>query len=229
MCGRYNFTADPEELADWFELQELVAVPPRYNIAPSQLVAVVGPKPKIGANGLVPMRWGFVPRWANDLNDGPKPINAKSETIATNPAFRDSFRLRRCLIPATGFYEWEKVGRAKFPHHITGSEKLLGFAGIWDAWKSPTDGSLLFTAAIITTTANDRTRFLHERMPVILPREDYAKWLDNETPLDELQSMCQPYPSDRTNIVRVGNRLNKATNEGPECLEPPHDLFGNPD
>jgi len=218
MCGRFNLSENPRTIARHFGLADVPDLRPRYNVAPSQPVAVVGLKPGGVARGLVLMRWGLVPRWAGS-DDGPKPINARAETVLDRPTFRDSFRQRRCLIPASGFYEWRKAGGRKQPYHVRRRDGLpLAFAGLWDRWDGP--NGPLFTCCIITTAANDLVKPLHDRMPAILGPEDFARWLDPVARPDQLLPLLRPCSSDVLEAVPVGTAVNSPKNDGPECLGP---------
>ncbi len=220
MCGRYAFTADPADVAEAFGLPSVPTLVPRYNAAPGQVVAVVGLKPGGHARGLAMLKWGFVPRWAKSPTDGPRPINAKAEGVATNPAFRDSFRDRRCLIPATGFYEWAGPKGAKVPHHFTlAGGGVFAFAGVWDVWKGP-GGDALHTCAVITVPANDAVRPCHDRMPAILLPEQFAAWLDPAAAARDALALLAPLAAERVCVSRVGPAVNKVANDGPECLSP---------
>lgn len=219
MCGRFTLTQPVKVIAKLFELDELPEeFEPRYNVAPSQLVAVVGLKPGGERRGLVRMRWGFVPRWANGPNDGPKPINAKAETVATNAAFRQSFKDRRCLIPTDGFYEWDRLSStAKQPYLFRPRGEPAAFAGIWDVWRGGAEP--LYTCAIITTDANEVVGRFHDRMPAILTKDQFAPWLAATTSADKLLSLLRPLPAADLEAIAVSTRVNSARNEGPECLE----------
>ena len=212
MCGRFTLHSSNDEIALQFGLDAVPRLAARYNVAPAQPVATVGARTN-GIRGMATMTWGLVPRWAKV--DGPKSINARAETIREKPAFRDSFALRRCLIPADGFFEWTTEGGKKLPTYFRLADgELFAFAGIWDR----RDG--LLTCAIITTAANDLVRPLHERMPVVLRPADYREWLDPTTKEDELAGLLVPYPSDAMAAVPVLSLVNKASVEGPECLTP---------
>jgi len=221
MCGRYLFQTPAEELIGEFDLATLPDdLTPQYNVAPSHLVAVVGNKPQGLGRGLIRMRWGFVPRWTTDPNAGPKPINAKSETAASNPAFRDSFRTRRCLIPATGFYEWHTTPTGKVPQLFRPTTpRPLAFAGLWDVWNPKSDAPL-FTCTILTVPANTTTGFCHHRMPAILGRDDYAAWLDAKTPLADVQALLKTSPDDLLTATALSSTVNSVRNTGPDCLTP---------
>jgi len=210
--------ATGEELAELFDLDRPPVVPPRYNVAPSQLLAVIGLKADDMTRSLVPMSWGFVPHWANDPSDGPKPVNAKSETVLANGAFRESARRKRCVIPASGFYEWATVSKRKIPHYFTATDgKPFAFAGLYDGWTDE-NGKVLHTCCILTTTANEVVGELYDRMPVILPRATIGHWLDRHTDTNDALSLCVPYPAQEMQSVVVSTYVNKATNEGEECI-----------
>lgn len=172
MCGRYRLTR-ADGLAEKFDAELTEEFHPRYNIAPTQPVAVVRGS---GARRVIAsMRWGLIPNWAKDPSMAQ--INARSETVLEKPAFKESFESWRCLIPADGFYEWKRIGGTKQPFHFgMNDDSLFAFAGIWDSWKSPVD-ALIESCAILTTTPNELVNDLHDRMPVILRPEDYDEWL----------------------------------------------------
>ena len=159
-----------------------------------------------------------LPSWSNDPNAGPKPVNARSDSL-NKPTFRDAFRSKRCLIPADGFYEWATVGKAKQPHHFRmRSRRPFAFAGLWEVW---TDGATkLITCCLITTDANDLVRPIHDRMPVILKPEDYTPWLDHSTPFETVKALLKPFPAEEMESITVSPHVNKPINDGPECLEP---------
>lgn len=220
MCGRFTIRAPASVLARQFGLVQLDAFEPRYNVAPSQLVPVV----RAGAAGgreLVWLKWGLVPEWALDPAIGNRMINARAETAATKPAFRDAIEKRRCLVVADGFYEWEGGGRAKQPFFIHLKDNApFAFAGLWDRWTKK--GDPLESCTIVTTDANDVLRPLHDRMPVILPPDHYAQWLD-AGPQDPkaLEGLLKPFPSETLAIEPVSRYVNNATHEGAECIAPP--------
>lgn len=226
MCGRFTLIARREEMLHEYGVDDIpLEYQPRYNVAPGQIVAVVGKRATSG-RGLANLSWGFVPRWVQDPKALSKPINARSETLLEKPMFRDAFRERRCLIPTTGFYEWTKHGKTKQPHYIRlKGGKPFAYAGLWDVWTGP-DNTKLGTCCIITTTANDLLKPLHDRMPVILRHEDYEAWLDLNTPIAELQAKLVPYPAEEMEHLPVGFAVNRVANDGPECLAPAGHLPG---
>jgi putative SOS response-associated peptidase YedK len=217
MCARFTLFTPGQAIADRFRLDQVPALVPRYNVAPSQLIAVVGTKASGTGRGLAMFKWGFVPHWAADAK-GLKPVNAKAETIAEKPAFRDSFRQRRCLIPTDGFYEWRTTPEGKKPLFFRLKDGgIMALAGIWDVWPGPTEK--LFTCAIVTTTANSLVEPVHDRMPVILPPESWDAWLNpNESDPAKLLPLLQPFPADRLEVVSVSPVVNNSRHEGPDCL-----------
>lgn len=217
MCGRFTLNASPDELVEHFDLDQPPSLTARFNIAPSQLVAVVATRRETDKRGLALLKWGFVPDWSPDGKPGP--INARGETVAGLPTFSDAFRQQRCIIPATGFYEWKKEGTKKRPYHfrLKGSG-VMGFAALWSVWRG--DGTKLLTTCLITTAANDVVRPLHDRMPVILSPDDYDVWLDNGTPLPELKKLLRPYSPELMEVVEANPLVNSPKNEGPALLEP---------
>jgi putative SOS response-associated peptidase YedK len=221
MCGRFTLRTPAAAVAEHFALLDVSPLAPRYNIAPSQPVAVVrldpdAPEPR---RRLAFLRWGLVPSWAKDPAIGNRLINARIETAAEKPAFRAAWRHRRCLIAADGFYEWRKLGARKQPYFIhLPDDGLFAFAGLWESWEGPGHAALE-TCTILTTEAGDLLRPIHDRMPVILPPESYARWLDADAgPPDELRSPAAPYPSDALEFHAVGMTVNSPANDGPQCL-----------
>ena len=168
------------------------------------------------------MRWGLVPSWAKDLSIGSRMINARAETVAEKPAFRQAFRERRCLIMADGFYEWRTTGRSKQPYHITHRDKApFGFAGLWDRWQPPGGGQPIESCTIITTAANELVAEYHDRMPVILDLADYDLWLDPTVHEPQrLLPLLKPYPASKMVAYPVSSIVNSPTNESPDCVKP---------
>ncbi|MEZ6141911.1 MAG: SOS response-associated peptidase [Zavarzinella sp.] len=222
MCGRFTLHAANEELQEQFYLETQPQLSPRFNIAPTQLVAVVGKKTHGGKNGLQMFRWGFLPSWANDAT-GHRPVNAMLEGIAQKPMFREAIQKRRCLIPASGFYEWKQVGKQKIPVFIRRTDRVpLAFAGIWERWQSETES--IFTCAILTTAADQQLQNLHHRMPVMLPPEQWDIWLDRTTTFTQLEPELKKLPTVDLELLDANPILNNARNETPECLAGiPHD------
>lgn len=219
MCGRYSLTASLDELARRFDFDSnRDDFEPRYNIAPTQQVlAVVGGDARRA--GFI--RWGLIAQWSKSDSAGPPIINARAETVAEKPTFRDSLRRRRCLILADGFYEWQKMGDAKRPMRVAlRSGEPFAFAGLWSMSSDP-EGNRISSCAIITTAANDLLRPIHHRMPVILSEEVEDLWLD--TALDDSQTLTQflePYPDDALEAYEVSALVNSASNDRPEVATP---------
>jgi len=216
MCGRFLLLSPPEALKRLFAYPEQPNFPPRYNIAPTQPIAVVTfarSEPHFTL-----MRWGFIPGFVKDEKKFPLVINIRSETAREKPSFRAAFQRRRCLIPADGFYEWQRRDRSKRPYLIRQSgAQPFAFAGLHETWSS-IDGSEIDTAAILTTHANGTLAAIHDRAPVIISPADYARWLDPDTRPDEAEALLKPPPDESLDLTRVGTAVNKATNEGPELI-----------
>jgi putative SOS response-associated peptidase YedK len=224
MCGRYTLSTPTDEIAALFDLatqMDLPALPQRYNVAPTQEAAVVRVVAPGTPRRLDLLRWGLVPYWADDLSIGNRMINARSESVADKPAFRRSFRRQRCLVATDGFYEWKKEGKLKQPYHIRRKDRhAFAFAGLWERWKNP-EGNLLDTFTILTTSANDLLRPLHDRMPVIVDRRDFALWLDPEvTDPAVLQPLLVPAPPGEMETVPVSRTVNSPAYDGPDCVAP---------
>jgi putative SOS response-associated peptidase YedK len=219
MCGRYTLIklSDFTDMFPWIRSPDEFP-PARYNIAPTQAVAVV---PNDGKSQVDFFHWGLIPFWAKDPSIGNKMINARAETLAAKPAFRKALERRRCLIPADGFYEWKRnPDKTKTPMYIRmRSHRPFAFAGLWERWHSP-DGSIVPSCTVITGKPNSLVRNIHDRMPVILKPEDYQKWLDPELKdSGELEAMLQPYPAEEMEANPVSTRVNKPTEDSPGCIE----------
>jgi putative SOS response-associated peptidase YedK len=220
MCGRYRLARKKEILAEVFDVADDDDKGPRYNIAPSQSVPVVRQDATRPVRSFSLIRWGLIPFWARDAKGAYKMINARAETIAEKPAFREPLLSRRCLIPADGFYEWSKYSKEKFPFCFTlADESVFAFAGIWDRWKNP-DEEWIETCSIITTSANTLLSGIHDRMPVILKPESYDLWLDpGFKKTDDLLDLLKPFPADAMRHHRVSTRVNSVKNDDPACAE----------
>ena len=222
MCGRYSLNATPQALADLFQLDGLPEVVPRYNIAPSQEVLAIRCTPLSGKREPGLLRWGLIPPWAKSAKPGYGMINARAETLADKPAFRNAFRCRRCLVPATGFYEWLAAPGGKRPFYIRLKKCVpFAFAGLWERW--PGDGTTgpVDSCTIITTQANELVRPLHERMPVILDSKLFERWLSPECSAhEELGTMLTPYRSDKMEAFPVGPRVNNPRSDDSTLIEP---------
>ena len=221
MCGRYSQTASPEVIAQQFDVADLPLFKPRYNIAPSQLVMAIRIEPDTTTRRLVPLRWGLVPSWAKDPKIGNQCINAKAETVAEKPSFRSAFKKRRCLVIATGFYEWQMQGRTKQPLWIgLRSHRPFAFAGLWEHW-TPAEGEPRETCTIITTEPNDLMAPIHNRMPVILAPASYDQWLDPTFQhVEPLKALLRPYPGEELMAYPVSTLVNNPRHDAPQCLEP---------
>ena len=217
MCGRFTFDIPPEFLATIFGLREVPEVTPSYNVAPTQTSPIV--RQVSDHNSLVPMKWGLVPPWAKDPAIGSQMINARSETVTEKPSFRHAIRYRRCIVPASGFFEWARTATSKTPMYIRRKDgSPLGLAGIWEEWKAP-DGSLLDTFSILTTTANKLLEPIHARMPVLLAPDEYPTWLNRHlTDPDQLKPLYQPFPADLLEAYPVSERVNSPRNNNPENI-----------
>ena len=225
MCGRYAMTLLPEELMGRFGLEADFSYTPRYNIAPSQenpVVAIMENKRVIKL-----MRWGLVPSWAKDEQMGNRMINARAETVSEKPSFKRSLKTKRCLIPASGYYEWKELPesrptkKVKVPMYFRlKNDKPFAFAGLWDKW-GRFDGKEVISYTIITTEPNSISEPIHNRMPVILREEDEALWLDHTiTDTEKLLSMLKPYPSDEMEVYEVSKLVNSPRNDLPDCIKP---------
>lgn len=229
MCGRYTIHVPTRALMALFDLPEVPDLLPRYNVAPSQEVPVVRQSGE--TRELTLLRWGLIPFWSQDPKKGPSPINARAESAPEKPAFRAAFRHRRCLLPADGFYEWQKVGTHKQPVLFRmKDEGPFAFAGLWDRWEGP-EGRVIESCTLLTTEPNELVASVHDRMPVILPPEAYARWLDPQAhDPARLQPLLRPYPAAEMSATRVSSRVNspRADDAGliaPEApSEPPRQL-----
>ena len=221
MCGRFVQKTPLGDIQTLFEVPGPVPnMPPRYNAAPTDSLAVIRFNPRTGARALDLLRWGLVPLWAKDLSSGPKCINARRETVATNNIFKDAFERRRCLVPADGFYEWQKTGGKTQPYAIVPQPGgLFAFAGLWERWKNPPDGAIVRSFTIVTGAPNALCAPVHDRMPVILPPETWRIWLGEEgAGRAELLALLVPYPADLMRVYPVGSRVGNVRNDDPSLL-----------
>ena len=222
MCGRYRLSRRKQVVEEHFaSVSEEEDWGPRYNIAPTQPIPVIRQNPKEPFRELSLVRWGLIPSWAKDSSVAAKMINARSETAATKPAFRDALKSRRCLIPADGFYEWMRTAKAKQPYCFEVNEgELFAFAGLWDRWKDPS-GNWVKTCSILTTTPNAVTSAVHDRMPVILDPNDYNLWLDpGMTNARVVSELLKPYDAKSMRSYPVSTRINSVVNDDAECSAP---------
>ena len=247
MCGRYSLATPADTLARHFRLSHVPPVSPRYNIAPSQPIAIVrigkwgqtrlkpnSPPTNTSTDRLIesdpifwewaPVRWGLIPSWANFPAIGNKMINARAETVAEKPAFREAFARSRCLVPADGYYEWQREGRMgqrKQPFYIRLRDgRPFAFAGLWERWVEP-DGTPVESCAILTTEPNEALKDIHDRMPVILAEADYDQWLDPAVRQAQLlQPLLRPYPPEDMTACAVSPRVNDPGHDDAGCIEP---------
>jgi putative SOS response-associated peptidase YedK len=217
MCGRYNLVPT-ESVASRFEVDNpQLPLLPRYNVAPSQAMPVVV---RNSPNRIVEMRWGLIPSWSQEPEVRFSTINARAETLTTSPVFRGPFKSRRCLVPASGFYEWRKIGQGKQPYCIQIRDgDLFAFAGLYDIWRDA-HGNELYSYTIITTAPNDLVAPIHNRMPVILRRDDEDAWLDKQTDQARLLALLTPYPTDEMAVFPVSRALNNPANDDAELIRP---------
>jgi putative SOS response-associated peptidase YedK len=222
MCGRYRLSRRKQLVEEYFDAAQWDDDwSPRYNIAPTQLVPVIRQHPKEPVRQLSLMKWGLIPHWSKDASGAAGMINARAETAATKPAFRDSLKSRRCVIPADGFYEWARTGKGKQPYCFEIDDgELFAFAGLWDGWKNA-EGQWVRTCSILTTTRNAVTSAIHDRMPVILDRDAYDLWLDpgmqNVAAVSEL---LKPFDARMMRCYPVSTRINHVSNDDEECSRP---------
>ena len=220
MCGRFSASKSSSELQAEFNLSAVRAqAMPSFNIAPTRHAPVVI---NDGARALDVFRWGLIPFWAKDAGIGAKTINARAESLAEKPAFRDAFKLRRCLVLADGFYEWKVVAGRKVPHFIRlkGGNRTMTFAGLWETWRAP-EGNEVRTCTIVTTAPNEFMVSIHDRMPVILSKESLEAWLDPHPGRPEdLSPLLSPCPSDWLEAFPVSAAVNSPKNDGPELVRP---------
>lgn len=222
MCGRFTLAAPQEKVEREFSIKSSEQgglFTPRYNIAPSQFVPVV--RELENERAVSALKWGLIPSWAKDDSFAAKMINARAETLAEKPSFREPFKSRRCLVPASGFYEWEKTSSgAKQPHYFyLKNQELFAFAALWEEWLDRDSGELLETFTVITTEANDVLKPVHDRMPVIVKREDYSEWLDAKIKdTGKLEKFLVPYPADKMSSHPVSRAVNSPFADAPELI-----------
>ena len=224
MCSRYFLDADGNIIAYTFNVPFQERIRKRFNIAPTQEAPVVRTA-RDGAREIAMLRWGLVPSWAKELKFGTKAINARCEGIETKPSFRDAVRQRRCIVPATGFFEWQGEAGRKQPFAITlPGQPLFAFAGLWERWKGSA-GEPVETFTIVTTDANEAVARIHDRMPVILPMDAIDAWLT--APPAEACALLKPYDG-AVEMRAVGKYVSNVNNEGPECLDPAEPSWDSP-
>ena len=220
MCGRFSLFAPGELIAQQFGVIVDHDIEPRYNIAPTQPVAAIRLTQDGAEREFTYLKWGLIPSWAKDPKIGSRMINARSETAAEKPSFRAAFKRRRCLIPATGFYEWQRLEDSKQPMFIYAEDgSSFGLAGLWEIWYAP-DGSSVQSCTILTTEPNELMTPIHNRMPVIIDPQDYSMWLDpGPNPQDALHLM-RPYEAQKMAAYPVSTAVNNPRNEDFQCIQP---------
>ncbi len=220
MCGRFSLTTAPQWVAEQFGLAEVPDLGPRYNIAPTQDVAVVRSQSDGIGNRLDLVRWGLVPPGSGPAAGSAPLINARSETVMEKPVFRSAFLARRCLVPADGFFEWRDLGGRKQPIYFTaGDERPFAFAGLWERYIA-SDGYPLESCTILTTEPNALVRPVHDRMPVILPADAYDCWLNSANPQRDLVPLLVPFPGDAMRSRAVNPIVNSVATDSAECIAP---------
>jgi len=222
MCGRYRLSRRKQIIKEYFETAPWEDDwSPRYNIAPTQSVPVIRQHPKELIRQISLMKWGLVPHWAKDASGAASTINARSETAATKPAFRDPLKFRRCLMPADGFYEWKRTGAAKQPYCLEVKDgELFAFAGLCDGWKNAEE-QWIKTCSILTTTPNAVTSAVHDRMPVILDPDSYDLWFDpGMTDAHVVSELLKPFDAQPMRCYPVSTRINHVANDDAECSRP---------
>lgn len=229
MCGRYVLKATLEELQ-----QNYGAVPegtfsakPNYNVAPSHHMPVILETKEAKERIIQAHRWGLVPFWADSLKTGYSMINARGESLSKKKSFQKPFRSQRCIVPASGFYEWKTTDSGKYPHFIQRKEsELMHFAGLWEEWEDPENGEAVNSYTIITTGANKPMEELHDRMPAMLLPAEFDTWLDpSNHDTHALQELIHPWPDDDIKFYRVDQEVGNVRNNRPELIEPYRDLF----
>lgn len=224
MCGRFVIDDDGNLIEIQFKLPEKPTVSAAYNIAPTQQVHVIGKK-RDGSLGLSRFHWGLIPAWSKDKKIAAKLINARSETVAEKPSFREAYHKRRCLIPMSGFYEWQKSKSEKgkkrpmYIYPTAENEKLFAAAGLWESWIDPA-GEKIYSCTILTTEPNRLMAPIHNRMPVFISPEHYERWLDLTTAPEEISHLFLPYPAKKMAVYEVSDRVNRVSNRDRACMLP---------
>ena len=212
MCGRFSLTPKIEQVIEKLNIINSIEFAPSYNIAPSQNVPVV--RNMDNRMVIAVMRWGLIPFWTKESPKSNSLINARGETVASKPSFRSAYKKRRCLIPADGFFEWQKMENGKLPYYIQlKNHEIFTFAGLWEQWQD--DDQIIESCTIITTDANDDMKPIHHRMPVIIDREHYQHWFESADP----QDLLVPYPNDALIAYAVSSHVNNPSNNDKTCIE----------
>jgi len=217
MCGRFALKAPPSQLITQFDLNECADFPMRYNIPPGTNIPVIRPSPD-GKRVLHLLRWGLVPHWAKDPSIGARLNNARGESVAEKPSFRTAFKQRRCLVPASGFFEWKTEGKIKQPYYFSlKSGKPMAMAGVWESWTAP-DGGILRTVCIITTAANAIMAPIHDRIPVIINPDNWQAWMVE--PVEKISSLVSAYPDEELRMWPVSRQVNRTGEDDAGLIEP---------
>lgn len=215
MCGRFALSIPFTELSKLYKVTNKIELKPNYNITPQSNIPVILQFDKTGGREIHLLKWGLIPHWSKDASMGYKLINARADTIDSKPSFRESFKQRRCIIPAEGFYEWEK--ESKQPYFIKPKKGIFSFAGIWDKWSDP-QGHAVLTCAIITTNANQSISSIHDRVPVTLKEEEIDTWLNAETTVDRLKPHLHPPKDDEIEFWKVDRKVSRPENNGADLI-----------
>jgi putative SOS response-associated peptidase YedK len=218
MCGRFAQRTDAKRLAKAFRVEDVPEVEPRYNVAPTQ--QILGVYESVDGREIKYFKWGLIPSWAKDPSIGAKLINARSETVTEKPSFREAFKKRRCIIPADGFYEWQRTGSSKQPFFFRmHDDRPFGFAGLWEQWKDKQGGEVIESCTILTTEANELLQTVHDRMPVILHPQDYELWLDEDVRKQGFrEELLRPFPASEMVSYPVSTLVNSTRNHGAELI-----------
>ena len=218
MCGRYVIQANKQLLQKRYQLREKPEIEPHYNIPPGTPVLAIR-QATDGAFASL-LHWGLIPRWANDPSIGSKLSNARAETLEEKPAFCDAYRKRRCIIPASGFYEWKRRGNNRQPYFFEPTkEPLFSFAGLWEAWKAHGSDRVIESCTVITTAANATMAPIHHRMPVVLDKPSETLWLSEDSPMNAINGLLAPLPPEAIRCHPVSDRVNRTANDDPSLLE----------
>lgn len=227
MCGRYGRRADKQRITEWMQTHNTSVfddsyLEPSYNICPQSFQPVVRLDPETGERELTLMRWGLVPFWSKDGTAAFNTINAKAETVATSPTYREPWKRRRCLIPADWFYEWQKLdAKTKQPYAIgMKNDSTFALAGLWDTWKDKESGQVLMTYTVLTTDPNELMEPIHNRMPVIVPPQDYGRWMAPTDPAHLPVDLLRPYPAEEMKAWKVSRDVGNARNNNPGLIVP---------
>ncbi|HEY8036994.1 MAG TPA: SOS response-associated peptidase [Methylobacter sp.] len=216
MCGRYNLIATGQQIMDHFRLVSLPAHNPDYNIPPGQKVLAIV-QLEDGSNKAVNLHWGLIPSWAKDRTISNRLVNARAETLTEKPSFKNAYRHRRCLVPATGFFEWQSTQSGKQPYHIHKPDNaLFAFGGVWEHWEH--DQETVYSCAIITTIANDKIAPIHDRMPVIIAPDDYNRWLSKKITVIEMADFLVSDAYREMLVTPISTRINNSLHNDESCL-----------